>query len=316
MNMRRLGKNGPNFSIMGLGTWALAGDWEYGWGAQDYGDSIETIETAIECGINWIDTAAVYGNGFAEELVSAFSKKHDLFIATKGGLVSDENGKIYKNLDPNSILLEVEASLRRLKIDIIDLYQLHWPDPKRSPLPAWEKLVKLKETGKIQYIGLSNFWLRDLRDICNMHVPQSLQAPLNLIDSSYLPEVLLYCQNNNIGFLGYSPLQSGLLTDSFSSEQKLANLPLNDWRRKNKYFRPPLLPKIKNYVNKLSEIAEQEGLSVGQLSTAWVLHQSGVTATIMGARNAHQVRENCQAADVILSSDALAKIQKLKDQAF
>ncbi|MFQ5629028.1 MAG: aldo/keto reductase [bacterium] len=307
MKTRQLGKNGPELSVIGLGTWAIGGPWQWGWGPQNDADSIAAIRTSLENGINWIDTAPAYGLGHAEEIVAKALqdfRRDEVFIATKCGLVWDDKRKVRIHLRPESIRQEVENSLRRLNIEQIDLYQHHWPDPNTSLNDSWGEMVRLKEEGKVHYIGVCNYDAKLLEKCCKIQPVQSLQPPLSLVKRDYLDETLPYCLENEIGVVAYSPLQTGLLTGKFNR----AKLAKDDWRSRDKYFNEPLISKILDFVEKLRPLAENRGFEVLHLAIAWVLAQKPVTSAIIGARNAGQAAVNVRAAKFELSGDELSRI--------
>ncbi|MCB1201619.1 MAG: aldo/keto reductase [Leptospiraceae bacterium] len=294
MDFRSCNKNGPALSAIGIGSWAIGGNWKYGWGEQNDSDSIAAIETLFDLGANWIDTSPVYGLGHAETLIGKLQIRKKLFIATKGGLIWDSQGNVEKNLEPQSIRRECEQSLKRLNVETIDLYQLHWPDPKRPYQAAWQEILKMRDEGKIRFCGLSNFWIHDIKSCLEFSGSGaeglwSLQAPLSLLDRSFELNVLPFCSSSQVGFLGYSPLQNGLLTGNFSRE-KLNSLPENDWRKKHKYFRSPFFERVLANIEKMKSVADELQLTPGQLATAWALHRPGVTSVLLGARNAEQAR--------------------------
>ena len=309
MDTRQLGTDGPFLTEIGLGTWAIGGPWDWGWGKQNDEDSIEAIQRALELGINWIDTAAVYGLGHAEEIVAKAieGRRDNVFIATKCGLVWDENGNVTNNIRPESIRKEAEASLRRLKTDRIDLYQIHWPDPNASISRAWETMVKLQEEEKVRYIGVSNFNVPQLKQCLKIASVQSLQPPYHLLRREIEAEILPFCRENGIGVVVYSPMASGLLTGKFDPNR----LAPDDWRHKVSDFREPKLSKILAFVEKLRPIAERHGKTVGNLAVAWTLRNPGVTAAIVGARNVQQVEENIGAAGWHLTEEEVQEIESL-----
>ena len=309
MEKRQLGTNGPLLTEIGLGTWAIGGPWDWGWGKQNDGDSIAAIRKALEFGINWIDTAPVYGLGHAEEIVAKAidGRRDEVFIATKCGLVWDENGNATNNIRPESIRKEAEASLRRLKTDRIDLYQIHWPDPNASIARAWEAMVKLQKEGKVRYIGVSNFNVPQLKQCLKIAHVQSLQPPYHLFRREIEAEILPFCKENGIGVVVYSPMASGLLTGKFDPNR----LAPDDWRHKVSDFREPRLSKILGFVEKLRPIAERHGKTVGNLAVAWALKNPAVTSAIVGARNVQQVEENVQAAGLHLTAEEIQEIETL-----
>ena len=312
MKKRILGKNGPQLSEIGFGAWAIGGPWEYGWGPVDDTESIKAIHRAIDLGINWVDTAAVYGLGHSEEVVAKAlkGKRKEIFLATKCGMIWDANGHVTIHASASSIRKEIEASLKRLITDYIDLYQIHWPDPETPVEESWGELVRLKEEGKVRYIGVCNYDV-PLLEKCNAIAPvQSLQPPYSMLRRQIEHEILPYCLKNEIGVVAYSPLQSGLLTGNFD----IKRLAPDDWRRKNKYFQEPYLSKALSFVEKLKPIAEKYHKTVSQLAVAWVLKNPAVTSAIVGARKVEQVEENVGAAGFVISdSDMLLIKHELED---
>lgn len=309
MQKQQLGKNGPQLSVIGLGTWAIGGPWQFGWGPQSDADSIAAIRTSLDKGVNWIDTAAAYGLGHAEEIVAKALqdyRRDAIFIATKCGLVWDGRGRVKIHLRPDSIRREVEDSLRRLNIEQIDLYQHHWPDPNTSLRDSWGEMVRLKEEGKVRFIGVCNYNEKLLAKCSAIHPVQSLQPPLSLVKRKHLDDALPYCAENGIGVVAYSPLQTGLLTGKFNKD-KLAK---DDWRTRGQYFREPLFSKIITFVEKLRPLAEARGFEMLHLAIAWVLAQHGVTSAIVGARNAGQAAANVRAAEFELSEQDLSQIDQ------
>ncbi|MBN2088527.1 aldo/keto reductase [candidate division KSB1 bacterium] len=314
MKRRKFGINGPELSELGFGSWTIGGPWQYGWGPVDDFASIEAIETALDSDINWIDTAPAYGLGHAEKVVGEVIKKRRsaVFLATKCGLVWDDNGKISNNLHPKSIRQEIEASLKRLQTDYIDLYQLHWPDKAHPVEKTWEELVNLKNSGKIRYLGVSNFDISLMERCQKIHPIDTLQPPYNLIRRTIESEILPYCQEKRIGVLAYSPLESGLLSGKFD----ITRLAADDWRRKGANFREPLFSHALNFIKKLQSIADKYEKTVGQLAIRWVLSNQVVTSAIVGARTKNQVRENLGAINWEISKPHLEEINLLSKQFF
>jgi len=304
---RILGKNGPQLSEIGFGAWAIGGPWEYGWGPVDDTESIKAIHRAIDLGINWIDTAAVYGLGHSEEVVAKAlkGKRKEIFLATKCGMIWDAKGHVTIHASASSIRKEIEASLKRLITDYIDLYQIHWPDPETPVEESWGELVRLREEGKVRYIGVCNYDV-PLLEKCNAIAPvQSLQPPYSMLRRQIEREILPYCLKNEIGVVAYSPLQSGLLTGNFD----IKRLAPDDWRRKNKYFQEPYLSKALSFVEKLKPIAEKYHKTVSQFAVAWVLKNPAVTSAIVGARKVEQVEENVGAAGFVISDSDMLLIK-------
>jgi len=313
MKTRNLGWTGEPLTVIGLGTWAMGGgDWSYGWGPQDDQESIRTIERALDLGINWIDTAPVYGLGHAEEIVGRAiqGKRDQVFLATKCGLVWDDQKRITGNLSRESIRKEVEASLKRLRTDVIDLYQIHWPNPEAQIEEAWEAMSRLVEEGKVRYIGVSNFSVAQMDRVREIHPIASLQPPYHLFDRGIEREILPYCARHQIGVIVYSPLASGLLTGKYD-RQRIQNLPANDWRRRSPLFTEPAVTVNLWAVDALKEVASDLGVTLAQLAIAWTLRRSEVTAAIVGARKPHQIEETVKAAEIEIPQDALTRIEEI-----
>lgn len=307
MIKRVLGVRGPEVTVIGFGAWAIGGPWEFGWGPVDDDTSITAIHSALDLGINWIDTAAVYGLGHSEEIVAKALEgiRDKVFLASKCGMVWDENGKVRIHLGPASIRKEIENSLRRLNTDHIDLYQFHWPDPGTPVEESWAVMVRLKEEGKVSFIGVSNFDVPLLKRCMTIAPVQSLQPPYNLLKREVEKQVLPFCLQNGIGVVAYSPMMSGLLTGKFD----INRVAFDDWRRKERIFREPLLSKEMAFVEKLRPIAAKYGKTVGQLAVAWVNMNPAVTSSIVGARNPRQVEENVL-ADFKLDSEDFMNIEE------
>ncbi len=310
MNQRQLGKDGPLLSEIGLGAWAIGGPWEWGWGPQDDRESVLTIERALDLGINWIDTAAVYGLGHSEEIVgkAVAGKRDEVFIATKCGLVWDDRGRVRNNNRPESIMQEAEDSLRRLNTDHIDLYQIHWPDPRTPVEESWQAMVKLQEQGKVRYIGVSNFHVPLLKKCEAIRHVNSLQPPYNLLNREVEREILPWCREHGVGVVAYSPMQSGLLTGKFN----ISRLSRDDWRHKSPYFKEPQLSKNLKFVDELRPIAGKYGKTVAQLAIAWVLMHPAITSAIVGARHPGQVEEIIGGADWKIDPEDMERIEKIR----
>ncbi len=309
MNTRQLGKEGPWLTEIGLGTWAIGGPWDWGWGPQDDRDSIRTILRALELGINWIDTAAVYGLGHAEEVVASALKgrRSEVFIATKCGLVWDDRGNVVRNNRPESIMRECEASLRRLNTDYIDLYQIHWPDANTPVEESWEAMIRLQEQGKVRYIGVSNFDVPLLERCEALHHVNSLQPPYSLLNRKVEKNILPWCQQHGVGVVAYSPMQSGLLTGRFDKSR----LAPDDWRHKSPYFKEPQLSKNLQFAEKLKPIAAKYDKTVAQLAISWVLMHPAVTSAIVGARRPEQIEEIVGGAGWKIEEEDMQEINKL-----
>lgn len=317
MEGRRLGYTDLRLSSIGLGTWAIGGGgWAFGWGPQDDEESVATIPYALEQGVNWIDTAPVYGLGHSEEVVGKVTKglRGKVIIATKCGLVWDEKGEISGRLKKKSIRREVEASLRRLDIDVIDLYQIHWPDPDQEIEEAWSTMADLVREGKLRYIGVSNFRVEQLERIRPIHPVASLQPPYSMLNRGIEDELLDYCRAHDIGVIVYSPMECGLLTGKYTKEH-IRNLPSDDWRRtKNSHFQEPELTANLELIEKLRLTAEKNGRTLAQLAVAWVLCRPEVTAAIVGARHPSQIEETALASEWALSKEDIAAIEVLLEE--
>jgi aryl-alcohol dehydrogenase-like predicted oxidoreductase len=314
MHRRILGKSGVELTAIGLGTWAIGGGgWSFGWGPQDEGDSIATIRRALDLGINWIDTAAVYGLGVSETVVGRAieGRRRDVFLATKCGLVWDEGStNPYGRLKAASVRREAEASLRRLRVDVIDLYQIHWPDPEGEIEEGWGAVASLVREGKVRYAGVSNFNVAQLDRVRKIHPVASLQPPYSMISRRVESGLLDYCATHGIGVIAYSPMGVGLLTGAFTRE-RLAKLPADDWRREGRQFQEPRLSANLELVERLRPIAARQGRSLGELAVAWVLRRPEVTAAIAGARRPSQIEETAGAADWVLPDAEIADINAL-----
>ena len=316
MKTRKLGRTDLNLSTIGLGTWAIGGSgWKFSWGPQDDRESISAIRRALELGINWIDTAAVYGLGHSEEIVGKAIRglRDKPIIATKCGRLGDRKGNLFGRLKKESIRSEVEASLKRLKIEVIDLYQIHWPEPDEDIEEAWTTLGDLIKEGKIRYAGVSNFNIKQLKRVQPIHPVASLQPPYSMLERGIEEKILQYCSANNIGVIVYSPMQKGLLTGKFTRE-RVQNLPEDDHRRIDPRFQDPELSANLKLVEDLSSIAEKSGRTVAQLAIAWVLRRPEVTVAIVGARRPSQIEETVVAGDWVLSKEHITAIEALLDR--
>jgi aryl-alcohol dehydrogenase-like predicted oxidoreductase len=317
MQTRQLGRSDLNLTTVGLGTWAIGGgDWDFGWGPQDDKESIAAIRRALELGINWIDTAAIYGLGHAEEIVAKAitGRRDEVIVATKCGLRWRSGSTTpFGQLDAESVREEAEASLKRLNTEVIDLYQIHWPNPDKDIEEAWTAIAKLLEQGKVRYAGVSNFNVTQLKRVQALHPVTSLQPPYNMLERGVEDEVLEYCVANHIGIVVYSPMKAGLLTGKYTKE-RVANLPDGDWRRGSDEFKEPRLSVNLNLIEQLKPIAERNDISLGQLAIAWVLRRPEVTAAIVGARRPQQIEETIEAGDQMLSQQDIEQIQNLLEE--
>lgn len=313
MRTRRLGTTDLELTTVGLGTWAIGGPWEVGWGPQDDGLAIRAIVTAIEeCGINWIDTAPIYGCGHSEQLVGIALRqmKTRPIIATKCGMLWNERKERVYCLKPQSIRNECYDSLRRLGVDVIDLYQIHRPIPDQEIEWAWEELARLKDKGLVRHIGVSNFTIEQMERLARIHPIESLQPQYNMLHREIEQQIMAYCKQHSIGLITYSPLARGLLIGKFTKEN-LSTLAPDDHRLRIDDFREPYLCATLQMVEGLRPIAKATGLTLGQLAVAWVLRRLEVTSAIVGARSPEQIRQTAPASDVELSDDIIERIEHL-----
>jgi aryl-alcohol dehydrogenase-like predicted oxidoreductase len=308
-----LGRSGPLVTRLGFGTWAIGGPWRFGWGPVDDEESIGAIERALQEGVNWIDTAAVYGLGHAEEIVGRALRSRptgdDVLVFTKCGRHTLPDGTPYGDLRPQSIRAECEASLRRLGLERIDLYQIHWPDrDSGTPLEeSWATMAELVDEGKLRWLGVSNFTVEELERCEAIRHVDSLQPPLSMIHRAGLRTVIPWAAAHGTGVIVYSPLASGLLSGTFDRD-RLAQLPADDMRRGRPEFAEPELSRNLALVARLGAIGEELGCSVAELAIAWALAQDGVTAAIVGARRASQLDGWIGAAELTLSPTTLSAI--------
>ncbi len=314
MQMRRLGASDLEITPIGVGAWAMGGGgWQFAWGAQDDGESVDAIHAALDQGINWIDTAAIYGLGHSEEVVgralAGRSKKPLVF--TKCGIVWDERRETRRSLEPESIRKEVEQSLSRLKVDVIDLYQIHWPDPDNLVEAAWRMMAKLQQAGKVRYIGVSNFNVDQMRRAQQIAPITSLQPPYSIISPEIEKEILPFTQANHIGVIVYSPMKSGLLSGTMTRE-RIASMPEDDFRKRVPHFKEPLLSRNLELAELLGTIGRRHGRTAGEAAIAWTLRHPAVTGAIVGMRSAKQVEGVIGAAEFRLSADEIAEIDRLR----
>jgi aryl-alcohol dehydrogenase-like predicted oxidoreductase len=314
MQNRVLGWSALRLSSIGCGTWAMGGGgWKFGWGAQDDGESIRAIHAALDAGINWIDTAAIYGHGHAEEVVGQAIKgrRHEVIVATKCGRVWEgDSREIGKRLTRDSVHAEVDRSLARLGVDVIDLYQIHWPEPDEEIEEGWGAVADLVKAGKVRFGGVCNFSVAQLNRIQPIHPVTSLQPPYSMLRRAIETDLVPWADEHNAGILAYSPMQAGLLTGRFSRE-RVASLADDDWRGKNPFFQEPQLSAILAKVERLRPVAARLGITLSQLSLAWVLRLPAVTSAIVGSRNPGQIQETAAAGDVSLPADVVAEIEEI-----
>ena len=314
MQTRRLGNSDLQITPVGYGAWAIGGSgWQFGWGSQDDNDSIAAIHRALELGVNWIDTAAVYGLGHSEEVVARALKTWSgpkPYVFTKCGMRWDAQGNVQKVLQADSISREVEDSLRRLAVETIDLYQIHWPPDPDSPEleEGWSILAALQRQGKVRWIGVSNFDVKQLRRAQKIASVTSLQPPYSLINRSVEEDILPYCLREGIGVIVYSPMASGLLTGAMTRE-RAARLSKDDWRSSDPEFREPRLSRNLALVERLREIGKRHGRSPGEVAIAWTLRNPAVTGAIVGARNARQADGVMRAGELQLTDKEINEIE-------
>jgi aryl-alcohol dehydrogenase-like predicted oxidoreductase len=316
LTTRRLGRTDLELTTVGFGAWAIGGgDWAYGWGPQDDADSIASILHALDRGVNWIDTAAIYGLGHSEEVVGralrAIPAGDRPFVFTKGGMVHDlarPFDEPERNLKPASIRREVEASLARLGVDRIDLYQFHWPDGTGTPIEeSWGEMARLIDEGKIRAAGVSNFDVGLLERAEAVRHVDSVQPPFSLIRRDAGADVIPWAKEHETGVIVYSPMQSGILTDTFSGGRVAAMAP-GDWRRRSAEFLEPKLSRNLALRNALRPIAYRNGTTVSAVAVAWTLAWPGVTGAIVGARSPEQVDGWVAGATIQFSAEDLGEI--------
>jgi len=319
MKTKRLGNSDLFITPVGYGSWAIGGSgWQFAWGKQNDEDSIAAIHRALELGVNWIDTAAVYGLGHSEEVVTralATWKGPRPYVFTKCGLRWDGDGRTRRQLTADSIRRECEESLRRLKVEAIDLYQIHWPVEDTQELEeGWSEMAKLQRQGKVRWIGVSNFDVEQMKRAQAIAPITSLQPPYSLVHPEVEREVLPFCEKEGIGVIVYSPMASGLLTGAMTRE-RIAGLPNDDWRKHNPDFNEPNLTDNLALVERLRAVGNRRGLAPGAVAIAWTLSNTAVTAAIVGARKREQVDDVVAAAGVRLTHSDLTQIEPVAELA-
>jgi aryl-alcohol dehydrogenase-like predicted oxidoreductase len=310
--LKTLGNSDLKLTPIGFGAWAIGGgNWDFAWGAQDDDDSIRAIHQALDEGVNWIDTAAIYGLGYSEEIVAKAVKSAPSkpLIFTKCSMRWDRERKIYHSLKAASVVEELDASLRRLGVDTIDLYQIHWPNPDEEIEEGWAELARQQKAGKIRWIGVSNFNVAQMQRAQAIAPITSLQPPYSMLRPAVEQEILPYCLQNNIGVINYSPMVSGLLTGRMSAE-RVAAMPADDWRRKAAEFNEPRLSRNLRLVEVLREIGSAHGVQPGVVAVAWTLHHPAITAAIVGGRSGEQVKGLAPALHFRLTDEEFARIGK------
>ena len=318
MEQRQLGNSDLFITPIGVGAWAMGGGgWSFSWGPQEDQDSIAAIHEALDQGINWIDTAAVYGLGHSEETVAAAlqGRSNRPYVFTKCELVWNNKGEISQSLKAESIRRECEASLRRLKLDVIDLYQLHWPFPEEDIEEGWTEMLRLKQEGKARHVGVSNFNVEHMKRAQKIAPITSLQPPYSILRRDVEAEILPYAQRTNIGVIVYSPMQAGLLSGAMTRE-RIARFAPEDWRRTNAQFQEPLLTRNLHVAALLAEIGKHHNRAAGEVAIAWTLRHPAVVGAIVGVRSPKQVQGIMGAAEFRLSQPEIDEIElALREQA-
>jgi aryl-alcohol dehydrogenase-like predicted oxidoreductase len=307
----QLGHTGLEITRVGFGAWAIGGGgWEFGWGAQEDEQSVAAIRRALELGVNWIDTAAAYGFGHSEEIVGraldGLSERP--YVFTKASLLEGSGRRVVHNLKRESIIREAHASLERLRIDAIDLYQIHWPIPDEDIEEGWAALAELKEQGLVRHIGVSNFDVAQLRRIQEIAPVETLQPQFSLIERDVEREILPFAERNGMGVIVYSPMGSGLLTGRMTRE-RIASMPDDDWRKQDPRFREPELSRNLELVDRLATVAESHDTVPGAVSIAWTLRNPAVDGAIVGFRSPDQVEPLIDAANLELADEDISTIE-------
>jgi aryl-alcohol dehydrogenase-like predicted oxidoreductase len=308
--LRTLGNSDLQLTSIGFGAWAIGGgNWDYGWGPQDDNESIEAIHRALDLGVNWIDTAAIYGLGHSEEIVARALKttSHKPYVFTKCSMRWHEDRSIWRSLKADSLAAEIEASLRRLDVETIDLYQIHWPMPEAEIEEGWETLARFQKQGKLRWIGVSNFNVAQMQRAQQIAPITSLQPPYSMLRRAIEEEIVPFTQANNIGVINYSPMVSGLLTGKMTAERVTA-MPADDWRRKAVEFNEPRLSRNLRLVELLREIGADHNVEPGVVAVAWTLCNPAITAAIVGGRSGAQVEGLAPALEFRLSDEEFARI--------
>jgi aryl-alcohol dehydrogenase-like predicted oxidoreductase len=313
--LRTLGNSDLALTPIGFGAWAIGGgNWEFGWGPQNDDESIAAIHRALDLGVNWIDTAAIYGLGHSEEVVARAvkSSSHKPYIFTKCSMRWNPDRSIYRSLKAASLAEELEGSLRRLGVETIDLYQIHWPNPEEELEEGWEALARLRKEGKIRWIGVSNFSVEQMKRVRKIAPITSLQPPYSMLRRAVEEEILPFAQENGIGVINYSPMVSGLLTGAMTAE-RVAALPAEDWRRRGVEFNEPRLSRNLRLVELLREIGDGHGVTPGVVAVGWTLHHPAITAAIVGGRSARQADGLAPALEFKLTDQEYDRINAFLD---
>ncbi len=308
--LRKLGNSDLELTPIGFGAWAIGGgNWEFAWGPQDDNESIAAIHRALDHGINWIDTAAIYGLGHSEEMVARALKttSHKPLVFTKCSMRWHTDRSIYRSLRADSVREELENSLRRLNVETIDLYQIHWPNPEAEIEEGWEALAKLREQGKIRWIGVSNFNVEQMKRAQKIAPITSLQPPYSMLRRAIEEEILPFALANNIGVINYSPMVSGLLTGKMTAE-RVAAFPADDWRKRAVEFNEPRLSRNLKLVELLRQIGAPRKVEPGVVAVAWTLRHPAITAAIVGGRSAAQVDGVVPALTFRLNDEEFSRI--------
>jgi aryl-alcohol dehydrogenase-like predicted oxidoreductase len=311
METRQLGDSDLEITALGIGAWAIGGSgWNGSMGPQNEDDSVPAIHAALDRGLNWIDTAALYGLGHSEEVVARAleGRSPRPYVFTKCERVWDSNREVGASLKAGSIRRECEDSLRRLKTDVIDLYQIHWPEPDEDIEEGWTTMARLKEEGKVRYIGVSNFTVSQMKRAQAIAPITSVQPPYSVVTREIENEILPYAGRNGIGVIVYSPMSAGLLTGAMTRE-RVAKFTQEDWRRNLPNFREPLLSRNLRVVERLREIGQRHGRAPGEVAIAWTLGHPAVTGAIVGFRNAQQVAGVMGASEFRLEQSEMAEIE-------
>lgn len=315
--LKTLGNSDLKLTPIGFGAWAIGGgNWEFAWGPQEDDASIGAIHRALELGVNWIDTAAIYGLGHSEEVVARALKSWQgarPYVFTKCSMRWHEDRSIYRSLKAQSLREELEGSLRRLGVEAIDLYQIHWPNPETEIEEAWEALARFQEEGKVRWVGVSNFNVAQMERALKIAPITSLQPPYSMLRRAVEQEILPFAQAHGIGVINYSPMVSGLLTGKMTAE-RVAALPADDWRRRAVEFTEPRLSRNLKLVDLLREIGSAHGVAPGVVAVAWTLHHPAITAAIVGGRSAEQVEGVAPALGFRLSEAEYERIGRFLEE--
>jgi aryl-alcohol dehydrogenase-like predicted oxidoreductase len=299
---------------IGVGAWAIGGGgWDFGWGPQEDSQSIAAIQAALDTGVNWIDTAAIYGFGHSEEVVgrALTGRSNRPYVFTKCSMVWDKDRQIGHSLTAASVRRECEESLRRLKVDAIDLYQIHWPNPEPEMEEGWTEMARLKEEGKVRWIGVSNFSPGQMERCRRIAPITSLQPPYSAVSPQIEDEILPYCLQYGIGVIVYSPMKSGLLAGKMTKE-RVAAFPKDDFRRRALAFQEPNLTRNLRLAEIMRNIGARHGRTAGEAAIAWTLRHPAVTAAIVGMRSVEQVQGVAGALDFRLSDGEIAEIDAFR----